>query len=974
MSLKCQNANCKKFVLDHVLSFIHKDGQISFAVERLESRLPPPPPEVVAASTRKEAPIAMWSYCHNCGRYVTPLVYISDDVWNFSFGKFLEVFFYNKTAAMDPALTGGCSCNMQASTTLYFGCDQLATRVTYVPVRPYAVYVRRHLPLDADFHRTESGRNIGEVRLLANVLLNKFRDKTEEMTREIRALFQTAANKPEHLQAVLGELVRVGKELEVAKKDLEERIEMISATQRVFEQSRKMGGGGRVVSKDKSFDPETADKFPWQTRRHLFLLCTSWNERLSLSGAALLAMKKLGVVVTGGGAGESSDIAEEVVERVKRMLELKSTVDERGSTTALVRAKQEELQGRLSSDGNDFTAPVASGSGNVPGTGLTETFGADSVEVTEGGSAVVTASAEEGVSVDVQHNSSTMKKAPSEGRGNGVKNALNRFFNRGSTVVDPYVVDLSELGRGRPRLEPGVNGEGCPVYEDQPSTIIAYSLMSVDYADQFGEFSEEFKGRQSNRTTASEKTTGASERGSNSSRQDAKDAAKAKAKDVLKGNSSKDSNSSSGKERSGFEDSIDDSPGTLDRTKSLEGIVFPSHKIGQGGSVEGMDTGGKDKATQAADDKKELERRLLQRGKSHIKHHFRDVDEKDQTLCKYVCTSYWATQFQALRRVFLGGSEATPSSGKQPEREGDEFGHLDDDSGYIKSLSTSFFWEANGGKSGAAFSKTADGRFVVKCISRTELQMFLDCAPAYFEYLSKAFFHGLPTCLCRIVGVYQIGYHNRVTNSRSMLQVAVMQNVFYGRKISKIFDLKGSMRGRYVVAGGGERPHGGTESEPGTPKDSDKKFFGDGEDPQKADQNLKDNSETVLLDENFLEFTSGMPLPLTDRAKALFHMSILNDTLFLSIINIIDYSILVGIDEEKHELVVGILDYMRQYDIIKQMERVGKSVSMIAGQDAPTIIQPIAYRNRFQAAMERFFSTTPTKWTTTSSEGEQNLG
>jgi 1-phosphatidylinositol-3-phosphate 5-kinase len=32
---------------------------------------------------------------------------------------------------------------------------------------------------------------------------------------------------------------------------------------------------------------------------------------------------------------------------------------------------------------------------------------------------------------------------------------------------------------------------------------------------------------------------------------------------------------------------------------------------------------------------------------------------------------------------------------------------------------------------------------VIKCISRTELQMFLDCAPAYFEYLSKAFFHGL---------------------------------------------------------------------------------------------------------------------------------------------------------------------------------------------------------------------------------------
>ena len=38
-------------------------------------------------------------------------------------------------------------------------------------------------------------------------------------------------------------------------------------------------------------------------------------------------------------------------------------------------------------------------------------------------------------------------------------------------------------------------------------------------------------------------------------------------------------------------------------------------------------------------------------------------------------------------------------------------------------------WDAKGGKSGGAtFSKTADERFVVKFITKTELQMFLDCA------------------------------------------------------------------------------------------------------------------------------------------------------------------------------------------------------------------------------------------------------
>lgn len=93
-------------------------------------------------------------------------------------------------------------------------------------------------------------------------------------------------------------------------------------------------------------------------------------------------------------------------------------------------------------------------------------------------------------------------------------------------------------------------------------------------------------------------------------------------------------------------------------------------------------------------------------------------------------------------------------------------------------------------------------------------------------------------------------------------------------------------------------------------------------------------------------------------------MSILNDTLFLSIINVLDYSILVGIDEEKNELVVGIIDFMRQYDILKQMERVGKSIPMVVGSEAPTIIQPPAYKTRFITAMERYFMTVPNKWTT----------
>jgi hypothetical protein len=62
--------------------------------------------------------------------------------------------------------------------------------------------------------------------------------------------------------------------------------------------------------------------------------------------------------------------------------------------------------------------------------------------------------------------------------------------------------------------------------------------------------------------------------------------------------------------------------------------------------------------------------------------------------------------------------------------------------------------------------------------------------------------------------------------------------------------------------------------------------------------------------------------------QAVFQTAIMNDTLFLSLVNVVDYSIVVGLDEDNHELVVGIIDYMRQYDIIKRVERMGKVMKL----------------------------------------------
>lgn len=212
------------------------------------------------------------------------------------------------------------------------------------------------------------------------------------------------------------------------------------------------------------------------------------------------------------------------------------------------------------------------------------------------------------------------------------------------------------------------------------------------------------------------------------------------------------------------------------------------------------------------------------------------------------------------------------------------------------------------------------------------------------------------------------------------------KNIFYNKKISKTFDLKGSLRGRYAsqIKGNhddqssnqnsntnhssdtvnGRRKHGldsGLDRNDGGNDDVQNKFY---QEDQAMSAGGDKKGLRTLLDGDFLEETCGRPMPMHDRAKAVFHMSILNDTLFLSIINVLDYSILVGIDEEKMELVVGIIDFMRQYDILKQMERVGKSLPIVVGSEAPTIIQPPLYKARFTNAMERYFMTVPSKWTT----------
>ncbi|KAK3729009.1 hypothetical protein QZH41_011466, partial [Actinostola sp. cb2023] len=173
-------------------------------------------------------------------------------------------------------------------------------------------------------------------------------------------------------------------------------------------------------------------------------------------------------------------------------------------------------------------------------------------------------------------------------------------------------------------------------------------------------------------------------------------------------------------------------------------------------------------------------------------------------VCRFYCNAYYAEQFKNLRKhTFEDGEER-----------------------YIRSLAHCVVWRARGGKSGSTFSKSLDDRFVLKQMSRLELQSFVEFAPHYFQYMNKAI-------------------------------------------TEKTFDLKGSMRSRYVQVSAGEND--------------------------------------VLMDENLLEMIREYPIFIRPHSKAVLSKAIHNDTEFLAQHMVMDYSLLVGIDEMRSELVIGII-------------------------------------------------------------------
>uniref|UniRef100_A0A1I7XW62 1-phosphatidylinositol-3-phosphate 5-kinase n=1 Tax=Heterorhabditis bacteriophora TaxID=37862 RepID=A0A1I7XW62_HETBA len=204
----------------------------------------------------------------------------------------------------------------------------------------------------------------------------------------------------------------------------------------------------------------------------------------------------------------------------------------------------------------------------------------------------------------------------------------------------------------------------------------------------------------------------------------------------------------------------------------------------------------------------------------HLEIEFQDSQASYYVKVHYFLIAYYAERFRLLRKLlFVEGEEA-----------------------FIRSLSQSTFWTPQGGKSGSFFYRTQDDRFVVKQMSRFEIQSFVKFAPNYFEYIKTAVTENKLTTLCKVYGVFRVGYKSRTTQLK--VDILVMEYLFYKHNVSQVWDLKGSLRNRMA--------------------------------------STKSSSDLVLLDENLMKDLWNKQLYVYPHSKAALNQAISNDSHFLS--------------------------------------------------------------------------------------------
>ncbi|KAI9287015.1 hypothetical protein BC943DRAFT_320493 [Umbelopsis sp. AD052] len=187
-----------------------------------------------------------------------------------------------------------------------------------------------------------------------------------------------------------------------------------------------------------------------------------------------------------------------------------------------------------------------------------------------------------------------------------------------------------------------------------------------------------------------------------------------------------------------------------------------------------------------------------------------------------------------------------------------------DPADYLISLTSKYILSELGspGKSGSFFYYSRDYRFIIKTISHTEHKFMRSILKEYHEHVNS---HP-NTLLCRYYGLHRV----KLPRGRK-IHFVVMANVFPPNKdVHETFDLKGSKYGRLL-----------------------------------AEEEIQRNPNAVMKDLNWEK--KGRKLALGPRKRRLFIQQLVLDVRLLTRLNIMDYSLLIGV----HDMIRGNKDNIR---------------------------------------------------------------
>ncbi|KAI4329029.1 hypothetical protein L6164_021336 [Bauhinia variegata] len=866
----------------HVHCYTHRQGTLTISVKRL--------PEIILPG-EKDGKIWMWHRCLRCPRTngfppATQRVIMSDAAWGLSFGKFLELSFSNHAAASRVA---SCGHSLHRDCLRFYGFGKMVACFRYASIDVHSVYLP---PSKLDFDhgnqqwiQKETDEVVNRAKLLFSEVLNALSVIGEKKSSTL----------PVNLGLKTTELRRQVAELEGMWQ--KEKGEFEEALQKILNQEKKKGEHGIDILEINRLRRQLLfQSYIWD---HRLIYAASLDNSSNLSGLSSSVSENMERFIDGkqpsvismpgrsfGGVqsffhsfvdlkpNESPELAVGGVDiKISQSDVFHQEIDMAKNINHGKEDPSESEFGvrRALSDGYFPNMPSLSDTLDAKWTGENHpVFGMSNDCM----SAILDASMADSLITAVQREASNVEDHAEDQNGNGPKSiysaskghdtmedsiswfgtsflnfyrSLNKNFltstQKFDTLVDykpVYVSSFLKLdleGGARLLLPIGVNDSVIPVYDDEPSSIISYALMSPEYHAQLNDEGE---------------------------------------RHGIESGASYFSDSSNHQSFYSTDESFFDPQRSFGSTEDLISSFYGSRNPS------------------------------ILDPLSHTKAlHARVSFGEDGPLGKvrYSVTCYYAKRFEALRRV------CCPSE-------------LD----YIRSLSRCKKWGAQGGKSNVFFAKTLDDRFIIKQVTKTELESFIKFAPEYFKYLSESIGSGSPTCLAKILGIYQVTIKNLKGGRESRMDVLVMENLLFRRSVTRLYDLKGSSRSRYNPDSSG--------------------------------------SNKVLLDQNLIEAMPTSPIFVGNKAKRLLERAVWNDTAFLASVDVMDYSLLVGVDEEKHELVLGIIDFMRQYTWDKHLETWVKASGILGGpkNSSPTVISPKQYKKRFRKAMSTYFLMLPDQW------------